>query len=115
MQVFVILLLVIAVLIVIFTLQNSSEVAINLFLWKIDGVPLALIIIACLVLGYLLATLYLFPRLWKTRRELKRLKKEHSKLTEQYSTQTKIVEDNNPEGVKLDDENEMLNSPFFND
>lgn len=114
MHVIVILLLVIAVLLVIFTLQNSSEIALNLFFWKIDGVPLALVIISCLVLGYLIATFYLYPRYWKTKRELKRLKKTNTKLQEQHDSSQKTIEtEKNPEGIKLEDEN--TNPTFFND
>jgi len=116
-QASIIILLILAVLLVIFTLQNQMNVSIHLFLWGIKDVPLVLVMIACLVIGYLLAILYLYPKLWKSKRELKKLIRfndELKKLHEMdHPKKVNKDEETDPEGIKLDDEEE--DSSFFKD
>lgn len=116
-QTVIILLLILAVLLVIFTLQNQLNVSIELFFWEIKNAPLVLVMIACLALGYLLATLYLYPRLWKSKRELKKLirfNEELKKLHEMdHPKKIKSEEEIDPEGIELDDDEE--DSSFFKD
>ena len=47
----IIILLILAILLVIFTLQNSFEITIHLFFWKLPDVPLVLLILCCVLLG----------------------------------------------------------------
>jgi uncharacterized integral membrane protein len=47
-------------LLVIFAIQNSHEVIINLWFWKFS-ISLALALIICVILGFLLGLVYLFP------------------------------------------------------
>ncbi len=115
MQAVIILLLILAVLVVIFTLQNHLEVSIQLFFWEIKDAPLVLVMIVCLVIGYLLASLVIYPKLWKSKRKLKtlvrfneELKKLHD-LDHPVNEKTKEITD--PEGIELDDED----SSFFKD
>lgn len=113
----IIILLILAVLLVIFTLQNQMNVNIHLFLWGIKDVPLVLVMLACLIIGYLLATLYIYPKLWKTKRELKKLVRfndELKKLHEMdHPVKSASQEESDPEGIQLDDEEE--DSSFFKD
>lgn len=46
--------LVLAVLLVIFTLQNQEKVSIRLFFWTIGEIPVALLLMICLLVGYLI-------------------------------------------------------------
>lgn len=116
MQAVIILFLILAVLLVIFTLQNQMEVGIQLFFWEIKDVPLVLLIIACLVLGYLLAAIYFYPRLWKSKRELKKLIRFNKELKElhemDHPEKEKTEEVTDPEGIELDDDEED-DSSFF--
>ena len=117
MQVILIVLLILAVLLVIFTLQNSTEITIHLFLWEIAGVPLALVIIACVIIGYLISVIYFYPRLWKVKKEYRQMVKFNKELQElhdlNHPKKVKNPEDSNPEGIELDDDDET--NPFFKD
>jgi len=73
MQIVIIFSLIIAVLLVIFTLQNVTEISVNIFFWEINNVPVVLVIIGCIIIGYLLSTMYYYPLVWKLKRELKQL------------------------------------------
>ncbi len=118
MQVILIVLLILAILLVIFTLQNSTEITIHLFLWDIAGVPLALVIIGCIIIGYLLSVIYFYPRLWKVKKEYRQLIKFNKELQElhdlNHPKKAKNPEDSNHEGIELDDDDEKSNS-FFKD
>lgn len=46
--------LVLAVMLVIFTLQNQEKVSIRLFFWTIGEIPVALLLMICLLVGYLI-------------------------------------------------------------
>lgn len=110
-------LLILAILLVIFTLQNQMNVSIHLFFWGIKDVPLVLVMMACLVTGYLLATFYLYPKLWKSKRENKKLIRSNEELKKLHETvqpkKVKTDEVTHPEGMELDEEEE--DSPFFKD
>ena len=115
MQAIIVLLLILAVLLVIFTLQNQVGITIHLFLWEIKDAPLVLVIVACIVIGYILASIYFYPRLWKIKKEynkLSRFNKELKEYREMHETKkTTDVED--PEGIELDDDDEE--DSFFKD
>lgn len=107
--------LILSVLLVIFTLQNQMNVNIRLFIWEIKDAPLVLVMIACLAGGYLLATLYLYPKLWKSKRELKKLVRFNDELKNLHEMDHPVREKDtsDPEGIELDDEED--DSPFFKD
>lgn len=115
MSALVVFLLIVAVLLVIFTLQNSIEVTIHVFLWEINNAPLVLVLLGCLILGYLLATIYLYPKLWKTRREYKKtLRLNHELQQAQNLNSPKTgatTEVSHPEGIELDRDDD--NNNFF--
>ena len=95
-----VLVLILAIFLVIFTLQNSSAVSIKLFLWPIE-VPVVLLILICLLIGYLLPHFSYIPRIWKLKSELSRTRKEKERLEEE--TYLTVKEKPHPEGVAFDD------------
>ena len=117
MQALIIILLILAILLVIFTLQNSTEITIHIFFWEIANVPLVLVLLGCIILGYLVAVIYFSPRLWKIKKEYKQLIKFNTELEELHAMNhpKKIVdpEESNPEGIELE-EDDGRNS-FFKD
>lgn len=121
MQAVIIIILVLAVLLVIFTLQNSMEITLNVFFWEIANAPLVLVLIACVVLGYLLAAFYFFPRIWKLKKEYNQLIKFNKELKE-YRDLQRLKKSKNPapqsigdpEGIEFDDDEDDENG-FFKD
>ena len=89
MQIVIIFSLIIAVLLVIFTLQNATEISVNIFFWEVNNVPVVLVIIGCIIIGYLLATIYYYPLVWKIKRELKQLKDSVPSQEEEYGFEVK--------------------------
>lgn len=122
MQVIIIIILILAILLVIFTLQNSMDITLNIFFWEISNVPLVLVLICCVLLGYLIAAMYFAPKLWKVKKEYKQLSRFNNELEginkpEHLLDDDKIdkirEEESNHEGIELDD-NDDSNS-FFKD
>jgi uncharacterized integral membrane protein len=121
MQAVIIIILILAVLLVIFTLQNSMEITLNVFFWEIANAPLVLVLIACVVLGYLLAAFYFFPRIWKLKKEYNQLIKFNKELKEYHDLhhpkKTRNLEQEpfgDPEGIEFDDD-EDDDGGFFKD
>jgi len=117
MSALVIFLLVLAVLLVIFTLQNSINITIHIFFWEINNAPLVLVLLGCLFLGYLLAALYFYPSLWKARREYKKMLRFNNELQQLHNLnhpeKTTDNEESDPEGIELDDDDD--DDGFFKD
>ena len=115
MSAILVIILIIAVLLVIFTLQNSSEITIQIFFWEIVDAPLVLVLISCIVIGYILSAFYFYPKLWKVKTENKRLNKINKKYLEQeeYNTVSENIPDDHPEGMRMDDDDGS--NPFFKD
>ncbi|WP_297087803.1 LapA family protein [uncultured Draconibacterium sp.] len=116
MQLVIVILLILAVLLVIFTLQNSIEITLSIFFWEIKDAPLVLVLISCLFLGYLLAAFYFYPRLWKLKRENRQMLKFHTELQElkKMEEDRKAAEVTDPEGIALDEDDDS-DDTFFND
>lgn len=93
--------LLLAILLVVFTLQNSESIAIKMFFWNIN-IPLAILILVCLLVGYLLPHISYIPRIWKLKSELSRTKKEKEKLEEKGKTKYPKPKPD-PEGVSFDE------------
>jgi uncharacterized integral membrane protein len=53
-------LIIIALLLVIFAIQNSHEVTINLWFWEFRT-SLALALVICIILGFVLSLIYFYP------------------------------------------------------
>ena len=115
MSALLIFILILAILLIIFTLQNSTEITIQFFFWEIANAPLVLVLMVCIVIGYSIAAFYLYPRLWKLKSENKKL----IKLNEKYENLQKKnlsksgKEEDHPEGISLDEDDGSY--PFFND
>jgi len=117
MSAIIILLLVLAVLLVIFTLQNSGEITVHIFFWEIAHVPLVLVIIGCFIIGYIIAAVYFYPRIWKIKSERRQLQKtlnetERKKVVEKGQV-VEFDEEPGPEGIDLEDEEDEHS--FFKD
>lgn len=114
MQAIVLLVLFLAILLVIFTLQNSMDITLNIFFWEIANAPLVLVLICCVIIGYVIAAIYFYPKLWKTKKEYNQLIKFNKELKELHElTHKKEDKETNPEGVKLDDDDD--DDSFFKD
>lgn len=110
MHAVIIVILILAILLVIFTLQNSFEITITAFLWKIEDVPFVLVLLSCVLLGYLIGAIYFYPRLWNLKKDIRKLNKSKQDLEEELEEQKEIAAPSaaHPEGIELDidDENE---------
>lgn len=115
MQLIVVILLILAVLLVIFTLQNAMDITLNVFFWEIKDAPLVLVLLSCIFLGYLIAAFYFYPRLWKVKRDYKQMLKFNTELKElhQMNEPQKSEEESDPEGIELDDDDD--DDTFFKD
>jgi lipopolysaccharide assembly protein A len=98
--------LVLAVLLVIFTLQNQEKVTLKVFFWTITNIPVALLLVITILLGYLIPYLLLIPRIWKLKSELVRARKEKDDLVEAQEQPLRERRKTDPEGVAFDDEEE---------
>lgn len=119
MQALIIIILIVAILLVVFTLQNSVEITIQLFFWEIPNAPLVLVLIFCLALGYIVALVYIYPRFWKLKRKNNQLIKFNEELKELHTMNNPEKKDNNElkengnhEGDKMDS---FDRDSFFND
>jgi len=121
MPVVLIIILLFAILLVIFTLQNSTEITLDIFFWQITDAPLVLVLLGCVTMGFLLAMIYYYPKLWKVRREYNHLIKFNKELKELHELDIKkekrdpdITEEvTDPEGIELDDDDDK--NSFFKD
>lgn len=95
-----VLVLILAIFLVIFTLQNSESVSIRLIIWNLN-VPLVLLILICLLVGYLLPHFSYIPRIWRLKSELTKTKKEKEQLEEKGKVQP--INKPDPEGLSFDD------------
>jgi uncharacterized integral membrane protein len=109
----IILMLILAILLVIFTLQNSFEITINVFMWEIQNAPMVLVLLICILLGYLLAVIYFYPRVWRLEKKLSRSAKTEKKLETELD-ELKKSSPSNPEGIELDsNDQEEEDKGFF--
>ena len=95
--------LILAVLLVIFTLQNQEKVSLKLFFWSVKNIPVALLIIICLLLGYLIPYLLLLGRIWKLKSELVKTRKEKEELQTAGQEREVTKRKHDPEGLEFDD------------
>jgi lipopolysaccharide assembly protein A len=112
----IILVLILAILLVIFTLQNSFEVSVNILFWEISNVPMVLLLICCVLLGYIISAIYFYPYVWKLKKEYKKVVKSNLQLEKEAGAnqQDDLREETNPEGIELDpDPDEDADSSFF--
>ena len=116
MHAVIIVILILAILLVIFTLQNSFEITITAFFWKIEDAPLVLVLLACVLLGYLIGAIYFYPRLWTLKKDYRKISKSKENLEEELEKQkqTSDSSETHPEGIELDvDEEDEDKKGFF--
>ena len=116
MHVVIIIILILAILLVIFTLQNSIEITITAFFWKIEDAPLVLVLLSCVLLGYIIGAVYFYPRVWKLKKDFRKVSKSKQNLEEELENQKQISEssESHPEGIELDvDDEEEDKKGFF--
>lgn len=92
----IIFILILALLLVIFTLQNTDPVNLSLFFWDLSDVPLALTLIITLIIGFIAALIIFYPRIWKLKAKIKQQQKELDKIAEDT-----IGKETHPEGTKI--------------
>ncbi|MFW5830837.1 MAG: lipopolysaccharide assembly protein LapA domain-containing protein [Prolixibacteraceae bacterium] len=115
MHAVIIILLILAILLVIFTLQNSFEISISVFFWEINDAPFVLVLLSCVLVGYIIAAVYFTPRVWNLKHEKKELAKQNRELKELNEMKQKETEANvtHPEGIEMDEEEEEKDGTFF--
>lgn len=112
MQIVLVLILILAILLVIFTLQNSIDITLNVFLWEISNAPLVLVLIGCVIVGYILAAIYFYPRIWKVKKEYRQLIKFNKELKTLHELNHPKAEKIDPEGIEMDADDD---DSFFKD
>jgi uncharacterized integral membrane protein len=75
-----IVLMIVGLLLVIFAIQNSHEVIVNLWFWRFS-ISLALALIICIIIGFVLGLVYLLP-LFRYRQKNKPDSETRSPVTE---------------------------------
>lgn len=117
MQALLIILLLLAIFLVIFTLQNPAGITVHLLFWELPQMPLVLLIAGCMAAGFLIAAIYFLPRIWKIKKEYRQMvkfNKELQELHEMNHPKKQIEpEETDPEGIELDEDEG--NVPFFKD
>jgi uncharacterized integral membrane protein len=105
----VIVFLILAVLLTIFTFQNQLVINIRFFHWEIVDVPLVVVLLSGLIFGFLLAMMMQLPRIIHLKRELKKVVRELEKSEEIVADKD---EDVDSEGVSMGSDYE---GGFFNE
>jgi len=98
--------LILAVLLVIFTLQNQEKVTLKVFFWTIRDIPVALLLVITILMGYLIPYILLIPRIWRLKSELIKTRKEKQELEDSREQPVKSRPVRDPEGIPFDDEEE---------
>lgn len=83
--------LVIALLAIVFTLQNYDKQTIQFFWLSIQDVPLALVIFSCLAIGALITLLFSIPSTLKRRKERQTLVNEINSLRKELKNKNKAI------------------------
>lgn len=103
--------LVLAVLLVIFTLQNQDKVSLKLLFWTISDIPVALLIVICLLLGYLIPYFSFVPRIWKLKNELRQARFENEELEATAGEESVKRAKPDPEGIPFDEDESVHREP----
>ena len=69
----IIFILILALLLVIFTLQNTMLITLKLFFWEITDVPLVLALILLFITGIIVALVIQYPKIRRLRKKIKEL------------------------------------------
>ena len=90
--------IILAVIAVIFALQNAEPTAVSFLSWDLE-LPLALIILSTFAIGAITTLLLTIPGTYKRRRHLSTLKKEKLRLTDQLDKAISTATSNIDESV----------------
>jgi putative membrane protein len=82
----IIVLLILALLLVIFTLQNTVLISLHVFFWELTDVPLVLALIVCLISGFLIAFFLYSPKIWRFKAKIREQQKMLSKARIEKTT-----------------------------
>lgn len=82
---------VIAAALAVFALQNGAPVAVEFVVWKIDGVPLAGVILGAFGAGLIIAGVPLAIQRWRARSQLRRLEARFRTLEAQQQQQRPLT------------------------
>ena len=115
MHTIIIIILILAILLVIFTLQNAIGVTITVFFWRIENAPLVLLLLCCVFLGYILAFVYFYPRILKLKKDTRAAQKSVKKFEAQQEANDIKAEKSGPEGIELEIDDEENDKGFFRD
>jgi lipopolysaccharide assembly protein A len=113
MHALIIIILILAILLVIFTLQNAFGITISVFFWKIDDAPLVLVLLCCILLGYLLGAIYFYPRIFKLKKDYKKALKSEKKLENRLEAERIPENKAGPEGIELEIDDKATDKGFF--
>jgi len=116
MSAVIIIILILAILLVIFTLQNSFEITITAFFWEIPDAPMVLVLLCCVLIGYIISAIYFYPRLWTLKKDYRKISKSKENLEEELEErkQTSVSSETHPEGIELEkDDDDEDKKGFF--
>lgn len=94
MQIFLVLSLIIALVAVIFALQNTATITVSFLIWQFHG-SLALVLIISLLVGALITFLALLPGLLRGRWSLRKLRKQFAALEADLTEHKQRLEEAN--------------------
>ncbi|MDD4193559.1 MAG: LapA family protein [Mangrovibacterium sp.] len=97
----IIILLILALLLVIFTLQNTVLISLNVFFWQLTDVPLVLALIVCLIAGFLIAFFLYFPKVWRLKAKVREQQKLLANSPKKEETNTVDLEITGDEGDRF--------------
>ena len=109
MSVGIIIILVLALLLVIFTLQNTAVITLKVLFWEVSDVPLVLALMVCLISGFIIAYALLYPKVWKLKSQVKNLKKQ---VEEPIVTVPQPEQHSTSEGIEMSGDTD---ESFFKD
>lgn len=72
-----------------------------------------LVLLCCVLLGYILAAIYFYPRILKLQKDYRKAVKSGKKLENQLQTEKSSAEKPGPEGIELEIDDEENDKGFF--
>jgi len=93
----IIIILLLALLLVIFTLQNTVLISVNVLFWRLTEVPLVLALIICLIIGFLVAILFYSPKIWRLKSRIREQQKLLDKMPARPATGLREEKDEDTE------------------
>lgn len=109
----IIMLLILALLLVVFTIQNTHMVDVNILFWTLHQIPLALVIFSCIVGGALICMGIYLPRIWKKRAQINKLNKEMANIKELIQSSVNQQAKQMAEQKKIEDAELTGDTPSF--